>query len=184
MRNLRIIHQFIYYYCLLFNLKLFNLIAGHHPFGDNGFSRQANIVNGQSTLTHLTEDLQEDLITRHLITHMIQSEPDKRPGADCVLTHPYFWDAQHQLAFLQDVSDRIEKEDVNGPIVDRLERHAGAVVRWNWRTHICLNLQEDLKKFRSYRGGSVRDLLRAIRNKKHHYRELPDAVQVRKCLQY
>ncbi|MGH0169957.1 UNVERIFIED_CONTAM: hypothetical protein FKN15_014692 [Acipenser sinensis] len=34
----------------------------------------------------------------------------------------------------------------------------------------------DLRKFRSYKGGSVRDLLRAMRNK-HHYRELPVEVQ-------
>ncbi|OQV13573.1 Serine/threonine-protein kinase/endoribonuclease IRE1 [Hypsibius exemplaris] len=158
----------MFYYCIT---------EGHHPFGDNGFSRQANIVNGHTTLTHLKDDQQDDLITRHLITHMIHATPEKRPTSDCVLSHPYFWDHHRQLAFLQDVSDRIEKEDVNGPVVDCLERHAGTVVRWNWRSHICLDLQEDLKKFRSYRGGSVRDLLRAIRNKKHHYRELPDPVQ-------
>lgn len=35
----------------------------------------------------------------------------------------------------------------------------------------------DLRKFRTYKGGSVRDLLRAMRNKKHHYRELPVDVQ-------
>ena len=34
----------------------------------------------------------------------------------------------------------------------------------------------DLKKFRAYNGVSVRDLLRAIRNKKHHYRELTNDV--------
>ena len=36
---------------------------------------------------------------------------------------------------------------------------------------------KDLNKFRRYNGVSVRDLLRAIRNKKHHYRELPDLVK-------
>ncbi|XP_067472371.1 uncharacterized protein [Thunnus thynnus] len=41
---------------------------------------------------------------------------------------------------------------------------------------LCL-LFADLRKFRSYKGGSVRDLLRAMRNKKHHYRELPAEVQ-------
>lgn len=35
----------------------------------------------------------------------------------------------------------------------------------------------DLKKFRQYNGVSLRDLLRAIRNKKHHYRELPPDVK-------
>ncbi|KAG7250310.1 hypothetical protein CRUP_002036 [Coryphaenoides rupestris] len=35
----------------------------------------------------------------------------------------------------------------------------------------------DLRKFRTYKGNSVRDLLRAMRNKKHHYHELPKEVQ-------
>lgn len=35
----------------------------------------------------------------------------------------------------------------------------------------------DLRKFRTYKGSKVRDLLRAMRNKKHHYQELPAEVQ-------
>ncbi|KFO86185.1 Serine/threonine-protein kinase/endoribonuclease IRE2, partial [Buceros rhinoceros silvestris] len=35
----------------------------------------------------------------------------------------------------------------------------------------------DLRKFRTYKGASVRDLLRAMRNKKHHYHELPPDVR-------
>lgn len=75
------------------------------------------------------------------------------------------------------MSDRIEKEDLQSPVIQLLEKNSGSVVKWNWRQHIGIELQDDLKKFRSYRGGSVRDLLRAIRNKKHHYRELPDPVR-------
>ena len=43
--------------------------------------------------------------------------------------------------------------------------------------HISLPLQMDLRKFRTYKGSSVRDLLRAMRNKKHHYHELPAEVR-------
>lgn len=43
---------------------------------------------------------------------------------------------------------------------------------------VCLLLSPDLRKFRTYKGGSVRDLLRAMRNKKHHYHELPADVRV------
>lgn len=42
------------------------------------------------------------------------------------------------------------------------------------RLKICF---ADLRKFRTYKGSSVRDLLRAMRNKKHHYRELPADVR-------
>lgn len=54
-----------------------------------------------------------------------------------------------------------------------LEAGGSAVVRGNWHQHISVPLQTDLRRFRSYKGTSVRDLLRALRNKRHHYRELP-----------
>ena len=41
----------------------------------------------------------------------------------------------------QDVSDRIEKEPPEGPIVSALEAGGRAVVRTNWRMHISLPLQ-------------------------------------------
>lgn len=72
------------------------------------------------------------------------------------------------------------------------------VVRGDWRLHVHEDIARDLRKYRSYRGESVRDLLRALRNKvriklylikrtlmcnnifqKHHYRELtPEAQDV------
>lgn len=58
-----------------------------------------------------------------------------------------------------------------------LEAGGCVVVRHNWHRHISVPLQTDLRRFRSYKGTSVRDLLRAMRNKKHHYRELPAEVQ-------
>lgn len=42
---------------------------------------------------------------------------------------------------VQDVSDRIEKEPAEGPIVSALEARGRAVVRTNWRMHISLPLQ-------------------------------------------
>ncbi|PIO66197.1 ribonuclease 2-5A [Teladorsagia circumcincta] len=77
----------------------------------------------------------------------------------------------------KDVSDRIEKEDDSSSVVRRLEKNARTVVAGNWRNNICEPLAADLRKFRTYKGHSVRDLLRAMRNKKHHYRELPEEVQ-------
>ncbi|KAH0629293.1 hypothetical protein JD844_011243 [Phrynosoma platyrhinos] len=164
---------------------------GSHPFGKS-LQRQANI-------------LLEDIVARDLIEQMINTDPQKRPSANCVLKHPFFWSLEKQLQFFQDVSDRIEKESLDGPIVKELERGGRAVVNMDWREHITVPLQTDLRKFRSYKGGSVRDLLRAMRNKnkydhsctvilnsltldmvgqnildaqqKHHYRELPPEVQ-------
>ncbi|XP_076843113.1 serine/threonine-protein kinase/endoribonuclease IRE1 isoform X2 [Brachyhypopomus gauderio] len=149
---------------------------GRHPFGKS-LQRQANILLGAYSLEHLQPDKHEDIVAINLIEQMLSMEPEKRPSAERVLKHPFFWSLEKQLQFFQDVSDRIEKEPLDGPIVRQLERGGRAVVKQDWREHITVPLQTDLRKFRSYKGGSVRDLLRAMRNKKHHYRELPEEVQ-------
>uniref|UniRef100_A0A8C8A984 Serine/threonine-protein kinase/endoribonuclease IRE1 n=1 Tax=Otus sunia TaxID=257818 RepID=A0A8C8A984_9STRI len=150
--------------------------GGQHPFGDS-LRRQANILSGSYQLSCLQDEAHDKLVARDLIVAMISPEPQRRPSAPVVLTHPFFWSQEKQLQFFQDVSDRIEKEPAEGPIVSALEAGGRGVVRTNWRMHISLPLQTDLRKFRTYKGGSVRDLLRAMRNKKHHYHELPADVQ-------
>ncbi|XP_058287536.1 serine/threonine-protein kinase/endoribonuclease IRE1 isoform X2 [Hylobates moloch] len=149
---------------------------GSHPFGKS-LQRQANILLGACSLDCLHPEKHEDVIARELIEKMIAMDPQKRPSAKHVLKHPFFWSLEKQLQFFQDVSDRIEKESLDGPIVKQLERGGRAVVKMDWRENITVPLQTDLRKFRTYKGGSVRDLLRAMRNKKHHYRELPAEVQ-------
>ncbi|KAJ7317980.1 hypothetical protein JRQ81_004142 [Phrynocephalus forsythii] len=149
---------------------------GSHPFGKS-LQRQANILLGAYSLDALSSEKHENLVARDLIEQMLSTDPQKRPSAKGVLKHPFFWSLEKQLQFFQDVSDRIEKESLDGPIVKELERGGRAVVNLDWREHITVPLQTDLRKFRSYKGGSVRDLLRAMRNKKHHYRELPPEVQ-------
>ncbi|XP_057254029.1 serine/threonine-protein kinase/endoribonuclease IRE2 isoform X2 [Pezoporus wallicus] len=152
------------------------LSGGQHPFGDS-LRRQANILSGSYQLSCLEEEAHDKLVARDLIMAMISPEPQHRPSAPVVLAHPFFWSQEKQLQFFQDVSDRIEKEPAEGPIASALEAGGRAVVRTNWRMHISLPLQTDLRKFRTYKGASVRDLLRAMRNKKHHYHELPAEVR-------
>ncbi|XP_068434646.1 serine/threonine-protein kinase/endoribonuclease IRE1 isoform X1 [Clinocottus analis] len=149
---------------------------GSHPFGKS-LQRQANILLGTYSLDHLQTDKHEYIVARALIEQMLSMESHWRPSAESILKHPFFWSLEKELQFFQDVSDRIEKEPLDGPIVRQLERGGRAVVKSDWREHITVPLQTDLRKFRSYKGGSVRDLLRAMRNKKHHYRELPAEVQ-------
>ncbi|XP_069785910.1 serine/threonine-protein kinase/endoribonuclease IRE1 isoform X2 [Narcine bancroftii] len=149
---------------------------GSHPFG-KALQRQANILLGVSNLQHLKPDIHDDIIARDLIQGMTNMDPQRRPSAKCVLKNPFFWSLEKQLQFFQDVSDRIEKEPLDGSIVRELERGGRSVVQGDWKMHITVPLQTDLRKFRSYKGSSVRDLLRAMRNKKHHYRELPEDVQ-------
>ncbi|BFZ17659.1 hypothetical protein BsWGS_20698 [Bradybaena similaris] len=150
------------------------LTGGKHPFGDS-LKRQANILSGEYSLEHLPGD--ENYVACKLIEDMIARVPDSRPLAGHVLRHPFFWSKEKQLAFFQDVSDRIEKEDESCEVVQSLERGGPPIVKFDWRKNITVELQEDLRRFRTYKGTSVRDLLRALRNKKHHYRELPEQVK-------
>ncbi|KAL1117288.1 hypothetical protein AAG570_004614 [Ranatra chinensis] len=148
------------------------LSNGKHPFGES-IRRQANILSGEYRLSAL-----EDELWKMLVDKMISQDPLKRPSIEVIKKHPVFWEKSVILTFLQDVSDRIEKEDLESDIVLNLERGAGrAIGGADWRDLIDCEVAEDLRKYRSYKGGSIRDLLRAIRNKKHHYRELTAEAQ-------
>lgn len=59
-----------------------------------------------------------------------------RPTVQEVLSHCLFWTKEKQLAFLQDVSDRIEKEAVTSFVVRSLEQGAINVVGRDWKTVI------------------------------------------------
>uniref|UniRef100_A0A8C5Q421 Serine/threonine-protein kinase/endoribonuclease IRE1 n=1 Tax=Leptobrachium leishanense TaxID=445787 RepID=A0A8C5Q421_9ANUR len=152
------------------------LASGRHPFGDS-LRRQGNILSSSYSLLYFQDETHENVVAKDLVEKMISNDPSLRPSAPRVLKHPFFWTREKQLQFFQDVSDRIEKETQESPLIVALESRAQAVTRANWRLHISVPLQTDLRKFRSYRGNSVRDLLRAMRNKKHHYHELPPDVQ-------
>lgn len=100
-----------------------------------------------------------------LIADMIRHEEHRRPPASCIGEHPVFWKTAKVLAFLQDVSDRVEKLQYNVEPLLSLEKNSQPVVLGEWTEHLHPLIQEDLRKFRGYTGSSVRDLLRALRNK-------------------
>ena len=156
----------VYYYLLT---------RGKHPFGEN-FHRQANILGGKSDLTQLEPDHQSSEVS--LITKMIAVEPNDRPPASAVLKHPAFWSKDKILTFLQDCSDRVDKEDDDSYVLGMIEKDGAAVTRGDWQMALDEAVRSDLRLHRTYKGKSVRDLLRAIRNKKHHYRELTDEAKL------
>lgn len=65
-----------------------------------------------------------------------------RPSSAEVLTHCLFWTRKKQLAFFQDVSDRIEREPVTSSVVQALEQNSSSVVKGDWRNHISDELRE------------------------------------------
>lgn len=158
----------VYYYVLS---------SGQHPFGDP-FRRQMNILSSDYKLDKLSsESFSEIHMQKILIDKMISHDPQNRPLTKEILAHPIFWSKAKTLQFLQDVSDRIETVDPSESLIVNLEKSANIILKNNWKTHICRDLSEDLNRYRKYNGTYVRDLMRAIRNKKHHYRELPDNVK-------
>ncbi|KAJ3371502.1 bifunctional endoribonuclease/protein kinase ire1 [Allomyces arbusculus] len=157
------------------------LTGGEHPFGDR-YSREINILRGQASLDRLdpeTSVVPDAALARDMISRMIAHDPSDRPSTAELLVHPYFWPAARRLNFLQDVSDRYEVEvkDPPSPLVQRLEHDATTVLEGDWTKRIDRVLLGNLGKYRKYQGGSVLDLMRALRNKKHHYADLPPAVR-------
>lgn len=72
----------------------------------------------------------------------------------------------------------MDKEGKEGDTVYCLEDGAEDIIGRDWlRNGLDRALVDNLGKYRKYDGGSVRDLMRVLRNKKHHYQDLPDNVR-------
>ncbi|ORX50239.1 hypothetical protein DM01DRAFT_1100096 [Hesseltinella vesiculosa] len=156
----------------------FVLTSGDHPFG-NRFGRESNILSNSSDLSKLESMGEDGMEAKDLIQSMLNASPKSRPTADRVLAHPFFWTPAKRLAFLQDASDRFEVETRDPPsdLLVTLESEAKAIIGYDWYRRIDRVVANDLGKFRKYDGRRVRDLLRALRNKKHHWQDLPENVK-------
>lgn len=76
---------------------------GMHPFGE-GVKRQLNILSYEFDLKLFNDPNVLDsngVLAQELIADMIRKEPIKRPSAKSILSHPFFWNAEKILNFLQ-----------------------------------------------------------------------------------
>ncbi|KAM7513975.1 hypothetical protein LguiA_003558 [Lonicera macranthoides] len=156
--------------CVLF----FCITGGKHPFGDS-FERDVNIVNNRKDL-FLIENIPESV---DLISHLLDRHPESRPKAADVLHHPLFWSSEMRLSFLRDASDRVELEDreSESELLKALESIGMVALDGKWDEKLESAFINDIGRYRRYKYDSVRDLLRVIRNKLNHYRELPSNIQ-------
>ncbi|TYI88702.1 hypothetical protein E1A91_D03G001300v1 [Gossypium mustelinum] len=156
--------------CVLF----FCITRGKHPFG-NHLERDINVVNNRVNL-FLVEHIPEAV---DLISCLLNPEPELRPSALEVLRHPLFWSCEMKLSFLQETSDRVELEDrkVDSDILKALESVAPTALGGKWNEKMEHAFIANIGYYRRYKFDSVRDLLRVMRNKSHHYRELPIEIQ-------
>ena len=103
-----------------------------------------------------------------------------RPKASEVLHHPLFWNSEMRLSFLRDTSDRVELEDreTGSHLLKALESIAPIALGGKWNEKMDTAFITNIGLYRRYKFDSVRDLLRVMRNKLNHYRELPKEIQV------
>lgn len=107
---------------------------------------------------------------------MIHKNPMLRPDIGVIMKHPYFWSVEKKLDFLLKVSDRfeVERRDPPSELLLKLESIAPEVLGpRGWFDKFDSNFIDNLGKYRKYNTHKLMDLLRAIRNKYHHYQDLP-----------
>ncbi|CAN4121312.1 unnamed protein product [Withania somnifera] len=155
--------------CVLF----FCITRGKHPYGDS-FERDVNIVNNQKDL-FLIEDIPE---AADLIGALLHPYQELRPKAVEILLHPLFWNSEMWLSFLRDASDRVELEDREdqSELMEALGTVKTVALGGLWNDKMDSAFINDIGRYRRYKYDSVRDLLRVIRNKLNHYRELSKEI--------
>ncbi|KAK1145051.1 bifunctional endoribonuclease/protein kinase ire1 [Aspergillus melleus] len=158
------------------------LTRGSHPFDKNGkFMREANIVKGNFNLDELQRLGDYAFEAHDLIQSMLALDPRKRPDASAVLTHPFFWPPSERLSFLCDVSDHFEFEPREPPsdALLCLESVAAQVMGpdLDFLRLLPKEFKDNLGKQRKYTGSKMLDLLRALRNKRNHYNDMPDHLK-------
>ncbi|KAI6681125.1 hypothetical protein NL676_035006 [Syzygium grande] len=100
---------------------------------------------------------------KHGQMDLFSLDPNLRPKASEVLHHPFFWNSEMRLSFLD--------------LLKALENTAQLVFDGNWDDKIEPEVMADLRKRRKYDCSRVRDLLRAVRNKCSHYTEAPKEIK-------
>ncbi|KAL5338562.1 hypothetical protein BJX70DRAFT_194547 [Aspergillus crustosus] len=158
------------------------LTRGCHPFDKNGkFMREANIVKGNFNLDELQHLGEYAFEADDLIGSMLSLDPRQRPDASAVLTHPFFWKPSDRLSFLCDVSDHFEFEPRDPPseALECLESVAEDVIGpdMDFLKLLPKDFKDNLGKQRKYTGSKMLDLLRALRNKRNHYNDMPEHLK-------
>ncbi|MFS8034228.1 putative protein kinase IRE1 family [Helianthus anomalus] len=156
--------------CVLF----FCITCGRHPFGDH-LERDVNVAKNRVNL-FLVEHIPEAV---NLFSQLLNPNAELRPKASEVLHHPLFWNSEIRVSFLRDTSDRVELEDreVSSIILGALESKGSIALGGKWDEKMEPEFIANIGRYRRYKYNSVRDLLRVIRNKLSHYRELPNEIQ-------
>lgn len=112
------------------------------------------------------------ILANALIIEMTNNDPNRRITAENVTIYPLFWESEKLLNFIIDISNRLEKRD---SLSEEIKREMNAVqtdvIRGDWLHQLDPIIIQNLQQRRGYKGHSIEDLVRAIRNKRAHYEE-------------
>lgn len=98
--------------------------------------------------------------------------------AQKVTTNPLFWEAEKVLNFIVDISNKLEKRDsLSEEIRNDMKASVGDIVGDDWMRKLDKVIVRNLEQRRGYKGNSMEDLIRAIRNKRAHYEESSDEIK-------
>ena len=159
--------------CVLFYV----MTGGEHPYGVH-YERDGNIMLARPKLNPLGRMP----LALNMIRVMISADPSQRPTSAAVAAHPFWWGGETSLNFLMATSNFMENHDrmVDQGLLREFESYSMEAFGKDWATggqQVGSLLLEDGGKFRRYNFKALRDLLRIIRNKYSHFRELPPALQ-------
>jgi serine/threonine protein kinase/outer membrane protein assembly factor BamB len=169
---------------------------GGHPFGPP-LGRELSIRTGARTgepppLPRLEAISPE---AADLLRRLLHPKPGHRPTAETVGEAPFFWTDEARLALLCDVSDRLEVEQEGSPLKVAVESAgaevlasvnpvpaspSGAAPASGWEAALHPGLVRDPSssfRSRTYDSSSMAALLRLLRNRRHHYRDMTASVR-------
>ncbi|KAA0164288.1 hypothetical protein FNF28_03919 [Cafeteria roenbergensis] len=157
--------------CVLY----FVIDAGNHPFG-YGLDQKELIVQGQPDLSRIATSMPEAC---DLLQSMLARDPERRPHALEVLSHPFFWSDTDRIGFFRELSDRLQLESDDSAVFRALKVLSPDVFgHEGW----CSKLPGAFvdggdPSARQYDPQSLRDCFRLVRNRASHFLELPASVR-------
>lgn len=135
---------------------------------------EQNILAGKFKLSYV-----HDQTFYFLITHCVKRSVEERYSIELVRHHPYFWSYHKVFNFLANISDILENRGTDGTMLcRRLERNRCKIFRDTWMDRLDSTIVDNLCSRRTYNTNNVQSLLRAIRNKGRHYKELPEDIKM------
>ena len=118
-------------------------------------------------------------LAQHLVASLVALKYETRWSAKAAIYHPLWWPGDRLVNFVKEVSNRLELEDRSEDLsLLRSFEKVGFVVfggiPWDRKMHKVF--LENLGQRRKYNFHSLRDFVRAFRNKVEHFEEVSEDV--------